>query len=176
MKKILSKIIEYELGVPSKRDEYQQDVLYKNGFIAFGSYFLFSFIETFVIMFFFFNSPSDSFLYNLIPIVILINLLVMSLAGTFLRYKVRKSKIDLIDVTNEQSYETLVKKAKRRGLNCGILFFVLEKAIVIFAGPNNAGNTIAERVLSPWNNVMLLVFAVICGFAVYITLKNKIQK
>ncbi|CAI2692906.1 DUF3278 domain-containing protein [Apilactobacillus apinorum] len=176
MKKILSKIIEYELGVPSKRDEYQQNVLYESGFIAFGSYFIFSFIEFLVAGCIFLNSSSENFLYNLLAVILLINLLAMSVTLAFLKYKVRKSKIDLIDVTNEQSYETLVKKAKRRGVNCGILFFVLEKAIVIFGGPNNAGNTIAERVLSPWNNVMLLVFAVICGFAVYITLKNKIQK
>ena len=176
MKKILNKIFEYEFGVPLKKDEYQQNVLYESGFIAFGSYFLFSFIEFLVAGCFFLNSSSDNFVSNLLAVVLLVNLLAMLLVIAFLKYKVRKSKIDLIDVTNEQSYETLVKKAKRRGFNCGILFFILERALVIFGGPNNAGNTLAERVLSPWNNLMILAFSVICGFTVYITLKNKIQK
>ncbi|TMT02128.1 DUF3278 domain-containing protein [Apilactobacillus kunkeei] len=176
MKKILNKIIEYEFGVPLKKDEYQQNVMYESGFIAFGSYFLFSLIEFLVAGCFFLNSPSANFLSNLLAVVLSINLLAMLLVLAFLKYKIRKSKIDLIDVTNEQSYETLVKKAKRRGFNCGISFFILERALVIFGGPNNAGNTLAERVLSPWNNLMILAFSVIGGFTVYITLKNKIQK
>ncbi|KRM67963.1 hypothetical protein FD06_GL000324 [Apilactobacillus ozensis DSM 23829 = JCM 17196] len=165
-----TKLIKRLYGTNGVLDEYKLQKINSIGNVSFMIMAVYTLISSFVVTLMMSWNVS---LYNILIIYTATNFLVLMALLAYILIAVSKLKLDEISVDDKPNYKKRLAKFRKSAIISGIGFFFVTRILSLFSP---ADITLLDRIVSPKDNVIQLIEALIFVIFMYIVMKRKIYQ
>lgn len=168
------KIIKRVYGIHGYFDEYKKQEVNRIGNNAFLILFTFFTLEMLLSSFSVMIFDSD----DILMILMWSNILIFFIIIWYLAIAVSKLKLDQIEAYDDKDFYLKIKKAKKKAIFTVFSFFLTERIVFFILDSLDKDNKLSiwQNIISPRENIIWGVTAILMGIATYLILKSKIKK